>query len=338
MEYKVNSGIWGNMFGVPCIVADNLLKFASGDNLKVLLYVLRNSGTTVKTEEISANTGVAEQLVEESILFWEQFNIFSHENSTNQPHSNNINIVPAPAVPEQIPQNPVPVKKTKDNNETAVQIFNPKKKVIYKPTEISELKITNQDIAELLQMMQGVIANPNNYIVNVIIYAYQYLGLKVEVIMTLLNYCLSVDKINANYIEDLALNWAENGINTIDRAIAEVERLIKLKEYTSQFMKICGNMQDISRSMKKMINNCYEAGYNMEMVQYAYERTLEQCGGKFVFNYINGIFNKWIKKGIRNIQDVKNDATEHKKNYKPKNDGSSGGFDADKYDIVVNNF
>ena len=41
MEFKVNCGIWGTMFGVPSIVADNFLKLATGGQIKVLLYLLR---------------------------------------------------------------------------------------------------------------------------------------------------------------------------------------------------------------------------------------------------------------------------------------------------------
>ena len=58
MDYKVNSGIWGTMFGVPCIVADNLLKIADESQIKVLLYLLRHSEKNLTAEEISANTPI----------------------------------------------------------------------------------------------------------------------------------------------------------------------------------------------------------------------------------------------------------------------------------------
>ena len=68
MELKVNSGVWGTMFGVPCIVADNLLKLATGEQLKVLLFMLRNSGRKLSDEEISINTGVPVMQVQDCIL------------------------------------------------------------------------------------------------------------------------------------------------------------------------------------------------------------------------------------------------------------------------------
>jgi len=52
VDFKTNSGIWGTMFGVPCIVADNFLKLATGEQIKVLLYILRCSGKNCTDELI----------------------------------------------------------------------------------------------------------------------------------------------------------------------------------------------------------------------------------------------------------------------------------------------
>lgn len=345
MEYKISNGIWGSMFGVPCIVADNLLKIATGDHLKVLLYLLRNSGTTVKTEEISASTGVSEQQVEESILFWEQINIFSPENSLNQVQpANNIMTAPVSPVPQPVQsQTLAPDKETAMYTQSdAVQENDAKKsaspaskKILYQPSEITKLNDSNPAIAELLRAIQGVIINPNNYIVNSVIWIYEYLGLKTEVIMTLLTYCSTIDKVNTNYIEELARKWAEKEIDTLEKSQEEAARLFELRSYTSRIMKIF-HISRITPNIKKMIESCHQAGYNMEMIQYAYEITIENTGD-FSFPYINKILNNWIEKGIRTIDDARNDNAEHKKTYKPKADNSDG-FDADEYEIFLNNF
>ncbi len=345
MEYKVNSGIWGSMFGVPCIVADNLLKIATGNHLKVLLYLLRNSGTTVKTEEISANTGVSEQQVEESIDFWEQINIFSPENCLNQSQTGN-NIMTAPTPPAHQPASPAPhdkpVTETIKNTQSApvqentMKFSSPaEKKTLYQPSEIRKLKETYSDIAELLDAVQGVIIAPNNYMVNAIIWIYQYLGLKIEVIMTLLSYCSTIDKVNTNYIEELARKWAEKEIDTLEKSQEEANRLIELRSYTSKVMEVF-HISRTTPNIRKMIENCYQSGYNMEMFQYAYEITIENTGD-FSFPYINKILSNWIEKGIRTIDDARNDNAEHKKNYKPKADNSDG-FDASEYEVFLNNF
>ena len=342
MEYKVNSGIWGTMFGVPCIVADNLLKIVSGDHLKVLLYLLRYSGTAVKTEEISANTGVSEQQAEESIIFWEQLNILIPENGLNQSQPVN-NIMTAPAQPSKpVPKTPVNAEMTAKPaapvpvQETANTPASPaSKKTFHNPSKIAEIKTNNSDISALFQIVETIIVNVNHAMQNSLIWIYEYLGLKIEVIVTIVNYCVSIDKANANYIEEVARSWAKKEIDTLEKAQEEADRLIELRDYTSKFMNIC-SMNKITPNIKKMIDSCYEAGYNMEVVKYAYEITVENTGN-FSFPYINKILGNWIEKGIRTIDDAKNDAAEHKKNYKPKPDNSDG-FDADEYEIFLNNF
>lgn len=79
MEFKTNSGIWGTMFGVPCIVADNFLKLASDGQIKVLLYILRCSGRAVSAEEISVNTGVAPEQAADAVMFWQQANVLTSD-------------------------------------------------------------------------------------------------------------------------------------------------------------------------------------------------------------------------------------------------------------------
>lgn len=336
MEYKINNGIWGNMFGVPCIVADNLLKLVTGDNLKVLLYLLRNSGKTVTTEEIHAATGVSKQQVEDSIIFWEQINIFSPENRLNQSKTaNNIMTAPAPPAPQPA-KSATETDNTPSVPESMQKSSSPaSRKMLYSPSEITRLKDNNTDIAELLQAIQGLIINPNNYMVNSIIWIYEYLGLKTEVIMTLLTYCATIGKISTDYIEDLARKWAEKEIDTLEKSQIEAARLLELRSYTSKIMKIF-HISRTTPNIKKMIENCHQSGYNMEMIQYAYEITIENTGD-FSFPYINKIFNNWIEKGIKTIDDARNDNAEYKKNFKPKVDNSDG-FDADEYEIFLNNF
>ena len=77
LEFKANSGAWGTMFGVPCVVADNFLKLATGEQIKVLLYLLRCSGRDCSAEEISANTGVSVQEASDAVLFWQQVNVLT---------------------------------------------------------------------------------------------------------------------------------------------------------------------------------------------------------------------------------------------------------------------
>ena len=43
MSYKIDLGAWGSIFAVPTALVDSHIKLASGAQLKVLLYILRNN-------------------------------------------------------------------------------------------------------------------------------------------------------------------------------------------------------------------------------------------------------------------------------------------------------
>ena len=60
MSYIINLGAWRSVFAVPSCVADNYIKIASGNQLKTLLYLLKNSGSVLTAAIISSETGVPE--------------------------------------------------------------------------------------------------------------------------------------------------------------------------------------------------------------------------------------------------------------------------------------
>ena len=52
MSVKINLGMWNSIFAVPSQIVDEGLKFSDGVKLKVLLFILRNSGRELTEEEI----------------------------------------------------------------------------------------------------------------------------------------------------------------------------------------------------------------------------------------------------------------------------------------------
>jgi hypothetical protein len=70
MDYEFNPLQWTRIFAVPVSVAENNLKIASGEQLKVLLYISYHNDHHCKIEEISQKLGIAEEIVEESLIFW----------------------------------------------------------------------------------------------------------------------------------------------------------------------------------------------------------------------------------------------------------------------------
>ncbi|MCM1133487.1 MAG: DnaD domain protein [Ruminococcus flavefaciens] len=332
MEFKINSAIEDSMFGVPCIVADIVLKLATAEQVKVLLYILRNLGKNFTYEEISANTGIPEDEVEESVFFWEQINVIFPENSPN--HSTAYtNIMTAPVQPSP---EPAPPQKTAENP-VFTEPSPSSKRPSHSPNEIQGLAKADSDIAQLMQSVRNISINASNTFHNSLIWIHDYLGLKNEVILILINYCMTIEKTHPNYMETIARNWAENEIDTAEKAQAEAFRLMESRTYKNKIMAMFDMKRRPTPNQQAFIDRWQEAGYSFDMIQYAYELTIEQID-KRSFPYINKILETWTENGVKTLDEAKNAVSDHRKSYKPKNSDNSDGFDADKYDIVVNNF
>ncbi|MGN0576220.1 MAG: DnaD domain protein [Ruminococcus sp.] len=325
MEFKANSGIWGTMFGVPCIVADNFLKLATGDQIKVLLYILRHSGRSCTDSEIAANTGLTPQQAGEAVMFWHQANVLVQD--TPAPVTGN-SIMTPPAAPKSEPDVQQPVRQTAVPEHQRQNLSS---------SEIAELMKNSADIAELFKMAENILGILNHTRQNSLIWMFSYLGLKKEVIITLLAYCASIDKTNAGYIEKIAADWSENEINDLTAAQEEVSRLNESRNYISQIMRTFEMKRRPTSKQMEIISQWKNIGFNIDLIHYAYEKTIERID-KLSFEYINRILLSWRDSGFSTVQDVKNAEADYKKNKKSGSKDSGDDFDVDKYKIFINNF
>lgn len=323
MEFKTNSGIWGTMFGVPCIVADNFLKLASDGQLKVLLYILRCSGRAVSAEEISANTGVAPEQAVDAVMFWQQANVLTSDMA----------VIKSTV---QIPTAAQPTAASAER-ETAVQTETaPPKKTLITPSEISAIICENPDIAELFKIAETILGPLNHSMQNSLIWMFNYLGLKKEVILILIGYCADINKPNASYIEKIASSWAEKEINTLETATAEVERLNSSQSFAGEIKRLFELRQNPTANQKKFISQWQESGYSTELIHYAYEKTVEKIN-KVSFEYINKILISWSESGYKSPEEVQSAENEYRKKKKSEASAASDGFNADKYKVFINN-
>ncbi len=333
MEFKVNCGIWGAMFGVPIIVADNFLKLATGEQIKVLLYLLRCSGKMCSSEEISANTGVTVQQAEDAVLFWQQANVLSPQTTGISPSVNSLMMQPPVQQPKAQPQ-PEQTAQPAVVQKTAEPV--PDHKLNLSGSEIAEIMNDSQDIKELFKITETILGPLKNSQMNSIIWMYDHLGLKKEVIITLLSYCASIEKTNTAYVEKIASVWAENDINSMSAAQDEIQKLSASNDYISNVARALELKHPPTTMQKKYFEEWKQAGLSIELIQYAYEKAIEY-GVKSPFPYANKILLSWRNNGFTTVQDVKENENDfRKKKAFPKNTDTSSN--ADEYKFVINDF
>lgn len=314
MNYYLCSGAFGNVFAVPKSVVDNYIKLANEASIKVLLYMLRNNEQEHGSKDISAALNISESQVEEAFVFWENANIFQKTNSSE-----------------------IVIEK---NNKEAVA---PKKTIVgdrrdynLNPSEIAERVEKSEYIKGMFTMSEQTFGRPLTHNEQrSFIWMHDYLGLNTEVILMITAYCVSQDKGGIKYIETVASDWAERGINTLELAQSEIKILEEKSSYNGKIMKTFGMNRKPTPKQQELIDKWQDRGYDMELIKYAYEKTIDKID-KLNFPYINGILENWYSKKLLTkadvINDEKNSSAKNSKNLKEYS------FDLDDYKSLVNDF
>jgi DnaD/phage-associated family protein len=140
---------------------------------------------------------------------------------------------------------------------------------------------------------------------------YDWLRLPVDVIGYMLTYCAQNDHRDLRYIEKVALDWAENQIDDMDKALAYAQDFDRDYRGILQAMGLSAGFP--SPSQRKYIDKWLK-DYQMPVAL-----ALEACDraavqiGKPTFAYVNKILESWHKKGIDTLEAARADAADFAK-------------------------
>lgn len=315
MNYFLNAGCWESVFAVPGAVVDNYIKLASGSAVKVLLYILKNNGRDVSRSEISSALNISEDDVRDAFNFWEGVNIIKkqddNQNTKIKNETENI---------EPVGENENLKLPKIQNSSSAFQIT---------PKEAEQLKQNSREIKALFDMSQQALGNIINHsMIRSLIWQYEYLGLKVDVILMLLSYCASIGKTNIAYIETIAVNWSQNEIDTITKAQDEIQRMKNSNGFYSRMISEFGLKRQPTPNQKKFFDEWNNKGYSVDLISCACERATDS-GKALSVNYINGILENWNKKGITTREEAENEIKNFSKTIRYETEQS---YDINEFD------
>jgi len=195
MDYYINPQSLSSVFTVPSAVVDKYFKLAKPEHIKVLLFVLRNMTEELENELIADECGVSDYDVEEALLYWADAGILVRKAEI--------------AVPKK-------VKEPKKNVP---------KRVLLTPSQITKIGVTDSKVQYLIlqaQMKLGRDLTPTEE--GVLVWLYKDEGLDVSVILLILQYAVTKDKVNTRFIEKVAADLLEKGIDNVSDADAELHK------------------------------------------------------------------------------------------------------------------
>lgn len=320
MDYCFNGGCWGAVFAVPQSVVDNYIKLADEASIKVLLFVLRNSGRNLPEKDIADALNLNEEQVAKAFTFWENANIFKPSGKKSERNN----------AYERKTDAPFQIQKPKKQEGTS-------KRNHITPAEIAERVEKSEDVRIMFSMVEQNFGRPLNHSEqNSLIWMHDELGMPADVIIMIVAYCISIDKGKIGYIEKTAADWNTRGITTVESVQEELKAQNERKSYNGQMMKIFGIRSKLTPYHKKLFKEWREKGYSPELVEYACEKSIKAINEPSL-PYSNKILDTWHEKGFTTKEqvDAENTGTRWQKNKLKEKDPS---FDMDDYRSLVNDF
>ena len=329
MSINIDLGVWNSIFAVPSKVVDEGLKFSDGVKLKVLLFVLRNAGRSVDDTEISKATGVNVTDIPEALDYWVSMGVFNRIENTFTPAKNNEEFVPAPQTSAQTEQTPQPVQNVLQPQQPVQAVQEPvKQETEQSPKENAEepqkhftatrpqkpdFVFTAQRLAvdEELKMLVDetqttlgkVLSNSD---IATLLMLKDTCGLPLDVIFMLIHYCASIDKGNIRTIENIGVQWANDGIYSLEAAENKIEQIQKTTANFSVVSKAFG-LKNVGSPTKKQLEYgdkwISEWKFSPEMLREAYERCVD-TKGTMNFRYIDGILKRWHAGNVHTIDEL----------------------------------
>lgn len=265
---------------------ENVMPKSNAAYVTIYIYMvyLASTNQNKSTADIAKKLGLIESDVVNAIRYWTDKKMISGSDSS------------------------VFIKKSPDEEISAVEM----KKSF---DDIAEIIDGNKMLSDLCMIAQEILGKSlNNKEIETLYWFYDQLGLSPEVITMLLEYCVSMDKRNINYIEKVAITWSEKNITTIDEANAYITKKSENNEFITSLVQLFGiSDRKLSNTETKFLESWRdELDMSADMVALAYEYCITNTS-KLSFPYINQILKRWAEQGIRTIPEAEADHESHKR-------------------------
>lgn len=309
-QYALNLSSSRGVFACPCDVADFCLRDASGDDLRVLLYLLRHN-TCEANGELCDFLRLEPAQAQKSLEFWAAHDILTRRDDG------------VPAAQAAAAKEPRPAQKDEPSRPVMEQA------VTYSAEEVTALAKQDPGLKFLLEAASEKLGRLLSAAdCSALVSLYSYAGMPADVVLMLVEYCVSIGHGNIRYIHKTGLGWADEGVTSHERAEEKIRRLEAARSYAGQIKNAMGITQrKLTRPELEHIARWQDEYHSsVELVTRANEITVERLG-KISFAYVNAVLRAWHENGVSDPSQVERLKKERAKNAK----GKAPSYDIDEY-------
>ena len=183
----------------------------------------------------------------------------------------------------------------------------------YSETDVVTAMDTDMDFQALYKEVQRNLGRTmTTEEVKILLGFVRYLGFSGDVILLLINHCRekvrrkgSTRNPSLRTIEKEAYAWAEQGIDTLEEAIAYIQRQDVRFSRLGRLMNILQiRGRNLTQGEEKYAQQWLEWGFDEEAISMAYERTCLNTGG-LSWAYMNKILKRWQESGLLTAEQIR---------------------------------
>ena len=294
---------------------DTYMAAANGEYVKVFLYLLRHEHEDLTISSIADALNHTESDVKRALSYWREAGVLEEEKAPaaadqrdNRYGRGNIaaseslateqtgNLAPMNEIESGAAASPIP----EEERGTPIRELPECGNTYERMKKLSE----DDEFSTLLYVAQQYLGKTFTQIeCEKFAYFYDCLGMSVELLGYLAEYCAGGGHTSIRYIEKVALNWYQIGIRTREEA---KDYTMRYSRDMSSVMKAFGitNRNPGTAEQEFMKKWFKEYGFDSTIVTEACSRTIKATGSAS-FPYTDKILAGWKENGVRTLGDVK---------------------------------
>ena len=277
LEQNESSILFGDT-GIPDVFFTEYLSSASGDFIKVYLYLvfLSKYSKEIKTNDLAKILSLDFPIITAACTYWE--NLGALTKKTSGYIINNL---------QEIELN---------------KLYKPKLSISAKDLEKNAKNEYRAKAIDNInsKYFQGMMSPAWYNDINLWFVKYEF---DEQVMLTLINYCFNKSALHKNYVQTVADSWAKSKIKTYTDLENHFQKQDKLNIIKKSIKKKLGLHRDLSQYEDAYIEKwAVDFGFEMDIIEVALKRTTNKANP--TFEYINKLLSDWHERGFKTVAEI----------------------------------
>lgn len=299
MSYFINPTAFKGAVALPKSVAENHLKLAPHNALKLIIYIMAN-GCDTPDNDVCKALGMQVAEFNEAVLYWKNAGVLTDGEIVVKTEAKAAPTVKAVARVQQLTRAEI-AKRADESKEITLVLRQAELKFC------RTLKETEK---------------------RAILYIIDDLGLSPAVTMMLIEFAVSENRTTAAFLESTAVDWVNRDINTVTLAENEMQKAIVKRSCWAIVKRAMGidDRRATAKENEAAVRWVSEWGFKEAILRLAYDQCVDNIG-KFSVAYIDKVLKNWHQAGVASAADVEKAIAKNK----PDTHDDSPSFDLSQF-------